>query len=289
MPASESETDLLDESEAEEDVGVKEDASQPLVVSRSAAKRKLDEDDDEIAALEKKLGIKGKKSKVLQEDGLDWLAGGSGSESEDEDAKNPEDMDWLKSKRRKASTREQKASSEANEDEGSSSESSGAIMPEDDDFEEFDSEEDPQSDQERLPPRKREKENPFVAPGTARGISAPPTKYIPPSLRKPASSDEEMLRHLHRQVQGKVNKVSESNMISILKEVEDIYKDNARQHVTSTLIDILIGLMTADVAHPDTVLITNAAFAAAVYKVVGTDFGAQLLERVVERYDHFGG
>lgn len=277
----ESDDEFVEEDAAEES---EEEISQP-VVSRST-KRKLEEDDAEIAALEKRLGIKGKKSKALQEDGLDWLAGGSGGESEDEDAVGPEDVDWLKNKRRKASAIATVIEAEDDGEEASASGSDDDMDDEMDDFEAFESEGEAQS----VPAsQKAKKENPYVAPGTTKGISDPTTKYIPPSLRKPASSDEEMLRHLHRQVQGKVNKVSESNMISILREVEDIYRDNARQHVTSTLIDILISLTTADVAHPDTVLITNAAFAAAIYKVIGTDFGAQLLERIVERFNHFAG
>lgn len=286
-PTSDVDTDLLEEDEEENSSDGGEEASEP-VVSRST-KRKLEEDDAEIAALEKKLGIRGKKSKALQEDGLDWLAGGSDGESEDDAVARPEDEDWLKSKRRKASARVEDAAIEESAKGSVMTESDAGLGVEGDDFEAFSSEDDDEVDEETPPSRTRQKENPYVAPGAIGGISTPQGKYVPPSLRKAATSDEEMLRRLHRQVQGKVNKVSESNMISILRELEDTYKENARQHVTSTLIDILIGLMTADVAHPDTVLITNTAFAAAVYKVVGTDFGAQLLEMAVERFDHFKG
>ena len=290
-PDLQEDSDLLGECGGEDEDDLEsedeEEVSQP-VVSRST-KRKLEEDDAEIAALEKKLGIKGKRSKALEGDGLDWLAGGSAGESEDEGDQRPDDLDWLRKKRRKAGTKGQGAVGEQSKDEESVSGADVDVAEEDDDFEDFSSEEHVEVDEDSTPPRERRKENPYVAPGNVAGISAPSAKYIPPSLRKAATSDEEMLRQLHRQVQGKVNKVSESNMISILREVEDIYKENARQHVTSTLIEILIGLMAADVAHPDTVLITHASFAAAVYKVTGPDFGAQLLEMIVERLDHFKG
>lgn len=290
-PESESQEDGQDtdgtEASSEGEGGGAQDQTDlsELVVSRPS-KRKLDEDDAEIAALEKKLGIKGKRSKALQDDGLDWLAGGS-DEDNDVDVQRPEDLDWLKSKRRQANTKAQEASSEESEigDEAASDENTDG----EDDFADFGSEAEQLSDDDTPRAAAVTKENPYVAPGTTYGTSSPAAKYVPPSLRKVASSDEEMLRQLHRQVQGKVNKVSESNLVSILREVEDIYKDNARQHVSSTLIEIFISLVAADVAHPDTVLITNAAFAAAVYKVIGTDFGAKLLERVVERFNHFNG
>ena len=74
----------LTESESETEEG--EDYVQAPVVSR-AVKDRLQQDDDEIAALEKRLGIKGKQSKAAEQDGLDWLADGSESENE-EDGRN---------------------------------------------------------------------------------------------------------------------------------------------------------------------------------------------------------
>ena len=78
----------------------------------SAVRAKLDDDDAEIRALEKKLGMRGKSKKKVGDEELDWLVGG-GLSSEDEDGfpisgkkrAAPEDEDWLKQKRRKAETK----------------------------------------------------------------------------------------------------------------------------------------------------------------------------------------
>ena len=55
-----------------------DDLNEPAApVLSKAVKSKLRDDNEEIAALEKKLGIKSKKSRALESDGLDWIAEGS--------------------------------------------------------------------------------------------------------------------------------------------------------------------------------------------------------------------
>jgi nucleolar MIF4G domain-containing protein 1 len=139
-------------------------------------------------------------------------------------------------------------------------------------------------DAEEAPP-KRARENPYIAPGTTG--DKPSGKYIPPSLRAPTTSDAELAGRLKRQVQGLLNRLSEANIISILGEVELLYQNSPRQYVTSTLIDLLLGLICDRSTLNDTFLILHAGFIAAVYKVIGPDFGAQMIERVVEGFDRY--
>ena len=68
-------------------------------------------------------------------------------------------------------------------------------------------------------------------------------------------------------------------------DIEKIYRDNARQHVTSTLVDLLLTSVCEPTALPDTLIILPAGFIAAVYKIIGTDFGAQVIQRVTELFD----
>ena len=145
-----------------------------------------------------------------------------------------------------------------------------------DDFESFTST--PKGQREGSIPKR---ENPYVAPGA--GESRGPAKYIPPSLRKPA--DDQQTQQLRRQLLGLLNKLSESNLISILREVETTYSNNARQHVTSTLIDLLIGLISDRSTLSDTFMILHAAFVSAVHKTIGVDIVAQLIEMLVEKFD----
>ncbi|KAL1639009.1 suppressor of glycerol defect [Diplodia intermedia] len=284
-------------------------------------KARLDEDDAEIAALEKKLGMKGKKKlpKGFDEDGLADLLDGLDDELDfavtGKRKRSSEDQAWLDSKRRKATglTAEESFSEDDSEegeegweddDEGLEepdgekevdgagdgfagfSEDESAEGSEDDldglEEDDFDEEE---SEQEVEQPKVRE--NPYKPPVSAE--AAPAGKYIPPSLRGPPSSDAEALTRLKRQTQGLLNRLSEANLISILKDIEKLYENNPRQYVTTTLIDLLLGLACDPSSLQDTFLILHAGFIAAVYKVVGTDFGAQLVERFAAEFDKYYG
>lgn len=300
-----------------------------------ATRAKLAEEDEEIAALEKKLGLKGKKGlpQSFKDDGLDELLEGLGGEEEGEDTdrqqrkKRKADGDeWLDRKRREAlearnqdigidedsgdASDDGEASTSA-DDEGSEMSLDGMEFPDGDseqfhmkdnenldtgdDFDGFDLDgADSSEGEERgeggvveeertseIAPRIRE--NPYVAPAV-NGQEAP-RKYIPPSLRKPSSSESEALGRLRRQIQGQVNRLTEANLISILGEIERIYRDNARQHVTSTLVDLLLTSVCEPTSLPDTLIILPAGFISAVYKIIGTDFGAQVIQRIVELFD----
>ncbi|KAI7484210.1 hypothetical protein KC351_g4664 [Hortaea werneckii] len=288
-----------DEDDDEEDERAKSDDS--FTISRQAAKAGLGHEEDEIAALERKLGMKGKKrSYDFGDDELDWLVTGSDSEDGGRGTKRkrPEDSKWLRDKRMKANERKEVDRRDPEDDENSDDDDSGEDDEQDedvenpfsedeisgDDFEGFDSEADAEAGTSAPPPPKRERENPYVAP-VAKEAAPSAGKYVPPSLRKPASSEDEALKQLRRQIQGQLNRLSEANMLSILTAIESVYTNNARQHVTSTLVDLLVSLVSDPAVLNDTFIILHAGFSAALYKVVGTDFGAQLLEKIVETFD----
>lgn len=288
-PVEESESASEDEGEA-----------RPRKISKTV-QSKLDEDDAEIAALEKKLGMKkGKKlPKAFADDGLGDLLGDLGDGSGDETKKRKRDADdWLRNKRRKAqglgvdesddeSDGESQDASELEDEDmdgledmddlsEGSDEDDGPGETEDSEFEGF--------DEEQPAPKKRE--NPYVAPVPA--PSEQPAKYIPPSLRAASGSESESLTRLRRQAQGQLNKLSESNLVSILGEFEKLYREYPRQHVTSTVISLLMGLICERSALQDTFLILHGGFIAALYKVIGMDFGAELVQKVVETFDAAG-
>lgn len=293
--------------------------SPPAKIPRSV-KKKLDEDEEEIATLEKKLGLKGKKKlpQSFTDDGLDELLegldGGEDSDAQRKKSKKAEGDEWLERKRRdarklakgKSVVVEDDDKDEDILDDGDRSDQDGASdmsldgpefpddvseedesqlggtddeLDMDDDFDGFGSDE----EEDGEPAPKRVRENPYVAP-TVSGEEAP-AKYIPPSLRKDASSDSEELTRLRRRTQGLVNRLTEANLISILGDIEGLYRENPRQHVTSILVDILLTSVCEPTSLPDTLIILPAGFIAAVYKIIGTDFGAQVIQRIVELFD----
>jgi len=288
---SDSEGDLEDMSEdddEDEDMSEEEDDQPAKPVVSRAVRSKLEDDDDEIAALEKKLGMKGKKKNKVGDDELDWLVNGSDEDGETGGAggkrKRPEDDAWLQEKRRKAGLKskpvKEVVQSESEDADGDDEDAMENPFSDDevesDDFDDMDSGD--EDDDEPTPPKK-ERENPYVAPMPKN--AAPVGKYIPPSLRKPAASDEEALKQLRRQLQGLLNRLSEANLLSILQSVEEVYQKSARQHVTSTMVDLLVSRASDPSILNETFLILHAGFATALFKVVGTDFGAQILEQII--------
>lgn len=285
----------------------------PAKVSRAVQER-LDQDEREIRALEKKLG-KRKKAAGGGDDGLDDLFGDLGDFSDEEALENPaskrkraEDDDWLASKRRKAlgtaappapesddGDEEDDLENPFSEDDDLDSEDLEGDDDEDledgdlDDDEEgdienpFSEDEISDDDDDEAEPAPRIRENPYVAPVAAN--AAPTTKYVPPALRGPPSSDAEALMRLKRQIQGLINRLSEANILTILKEIEKIYATNPRGYVNTTLIDLLIDMLSDPSALLESFIILHAGFIAAVYKVIGPDFGAQIVERIVSEFD----
>ncbi|KAJ5820048.1 hypothetical protein N7474_005639 [Penicillium riverlandense] len=279
----------IDLDEGDDDTEESEEESQGLHIS-ATVKSKLAQDDAEIAALEKKLGLKkGKKlPKAFEEDGLNDLLGDLAEDSEDDSRKRKREADdWLQSKRQKAQALQMEGRDDDEDDTESSdddidldeedfgSDSEGDEDSEGSEFAGFD-----ENDNKQL----KKRENPYVAPVT-KPQSNQPQKYVPPSLRARADPETESLTRLRRQAQGHLNKMSEANLISIVSEFEKLYRDYPRQHVTSTIIDLLMGLICERSALQDTFLVLHAGFIAALYKLMGMDFGAEIVQKIVETLD----
>lgn len=283
-----------------------------------AVKEKLDEDDAEIAALEKRLGLKGKKKlpKSLEEDGLDDILDGLGDEPDggSQKRKRSDYEEYLSSKRRNVGAEEGDSETddsdsdvekgfdvESDEDDLLSDDISSEKsidMEGNDDDQAFGKDEDDEdlddpfdqsdSDQSRDEKPQRVRENPYL-PGVSATVATAATvaRYVPPSLRGPPSSDQEVMTRLRRQLQGLLNRLSEANMLTILREIENVFNNNPRQYVTSILIDILMGMVCDRTSLTDTFMILHAGFISAVYKVIGPHFGAQILERIITEFDRY--
>ena len=267
-------------------------------VSRAVQDR-FARDDAEIAALEKALGVKGKQKlpKSFEDDGLNSLLEGVDEKNRIEDKestqeKRSEEKQWLEMKRLRAESgiNEGSSTGEATEDNTDSSEdemqspfeNEGTVEQgtELDEFHDLDLRSDQTGRPVQANPRKRKRENPYVAPVTDDSV-----KYVPPSLRKKEHSQSEDLSHLTRQLQGLLNRLSEANLLSILSDIEKLYRDYPRQHISTTLLDLLMGLLVDPTILSDTFIILHAGFLAAVYKVIGTDFGAQVIQRINEEFE----
>ncbi|KAL2889069.1 Suppressor of glycerol defect protein 1 [Ceratocystis lukuohia] len=148
------------------------------------------------------------------------------------------------------------------------------------DSESFDDDSADEEDEEGEASTPRVRENPYTAPTEGRIVE----KYVPPSLRKAALGSSETASRLQRQLQGYFNRLSESNMLGILKDVEKIYTNHARGDANNAMIDALMMQVCNPATLPDTFYVLTAGFAAAVYKIIGESFGSQLVTKVTELF-----
>ncbi|KAI0441792.1 hypothetical protein F4803DRAFT_401082 [Xylaria telfairii] len=287
-----------DEDEKEDGDGIKSKQPTKPKVSRSDLAG-IAEDEKDIAKFEKKLGLRGKKKlpKSFDEDGLAGLLQGlDGMDSDDEGGptsrskRKAEADEWLAQKRRKAEVAVIAADEDERrddmdegrfEDEDQSNGEIGFLDDEDDEggdgsdnFEGF-SEADEEAEQEGEPVRPQ-RENPYVAPTTN------VAKYVPPSLRKQPDSNGQVEAQLQRRIQGLINRLTNDNMMGILKDVTGLYQRTPRQLVTSTLVDLIMALVCSPEKRPDSFFTMIAGFIAVVHKSMGVAVSAQFLQRLVE-------
>lgn len=293
----------LSESEEESDDSLEGD-SEPKTNPKlsKAVQDKLAEDDAEIEAFERKLGIKkGRKSlpQSFKEDGLGDLMGypeEDGSEDNDDadEQKRKRDYDdWLSAKRQKTSASgmskaplSKRSRDEEDESADDLGEDSDAFMSEDEpsggdneyaseageSFEGFDSETETPST------TVTKRENPYVAPTTGTVVA----KYVPPSLRKAATSESEQKQRLKRSIQGLVNRLTDANLLSIVQSMEELYQKNARGDVTEIITDIILAQIYKPELLPDQFFVLTGGFTAAIYKIIGSSFGSHVIRRLVQ-------
>ncbi|ROT42700.1 hypothetical protein SODALDRAFT_326851 [Sodiomyces alkalinus F11] len=282
----------------------------PTRQTPKAARNNTAQDDAEIEALERKLGIrKDRKTlpKAFKDDGLlDLLDDSSDDDSEVPHKGKTEADEWLARKRLKAARSRERPrddaventdasdleeaedddslsaledGNEGHDDKGREEASDEASGSED----ESSQDEDPfavsgSDAEEHQPTMTRRRENPYVAPITDT------SKYIPPSLRKRSGNDTDLEARIRRKTQGPVNRVTEANLISIVEEINQIYRDHPRGLVTNVLTDLLMAQICEPTSKPDTLLVLSAGFVAALHKVIGVDFAAHFLNAVVDRF-----
>lgn len=255
---------------------------------------RLSAEDAEIAALERALGIKENSQlpKSFADDGLDILLDDSGDfRQANEDMvgkrKRTESIQWLAQKRQKVHSQDDICySSDLEEisENGSGNCSAGSLSNEgsndNGEVNAFDS-----SKKNLLLPNaqlSRVRENPYRAPLMLSSHKQSLNNNL--ASRSKVDSASEDLLPLRRQIQGFLNRLSEANFLSILREFEKLYQSHPRQHISDMLLDLLMGLLCDSAALQDTFIILHAGFIAAVYKIIGTDFGAQLIQRMDKEF-----
>ncbi|EDK36190.2 hypothetical protein PGUG_00288 [Meyerozyma guilliermondii ATCC 6260] len=235
-------------SKKEERKAIKKSKNEPVAPVDSHTMRQLEQDEQDIAYWSKKLGLKGgKKGKLTAQDENDVVGGLL------------DGLDFI----------DEIGAESAEEGEEGGENSEDFNLSENESNESFSSESESGSDSDGG------SENPYVAP----------TKYIPPAVRREQESESSENIALKRAIKGPLNKLSESNISSIVNEIIGQFSSNPRQIVNETITSIVIDSIVSQGRLLDTFVYLHAAVVAAIYRIRGIDFGAYFIQTLVEKYD----
>ncbi|KAJ1881552.1 suppressor of glycerol defect, partial [Kickxella alabastrina] len=119
-------------------------------------------------------------------------------------------------------------------------------------------------------------------------VSAAVSKYIPPSLRrKEAEAEDERIAAIRKALQGQLNRLSESNIEGIITQVEALYQKYPRHHVTDVLGDLILQAIRSRTHMLDSFLYVNAALVGAVYRAVGLEPIAHMVQKLMEEFEKY--
>ncbi|WFD25595.1 suppressor of glycerol defect [Malassezia nana] len=104
-------------------------------------------------------------------------------------------------------------------------------------------------------------------------------RYVPPALRQANPSIAQ--QKLQRLINGQLNRLGEGNVDSIVSELDGLYRSYARGDVTSTITRLVLDTISARANLSETVIVLYATLLTALHRLVGTEFGAYVLQELV--------
>ncbi|KAH6592162.1 hypothetical protein BASA61_004682 [Batrachochytrium salamandrivorans] len=110
-------------------------------------------------------------------------------------------------------------------------------------------------------------------------------KYIPPFLRKVDTTRTEKYLRLKRQLQGLLNRLTDTTLESIVMSIEEVFRSNSRHDVTEIITDIMLSYVGDQSNILDSFITTYAGLIAALYNAVGIEFGAHFIQALTEQFD----
>ncbi|KAL4090400.1 hypothetical protein QTP88_025249 [Uroleucon formosanum] len=105
------------------------------------------------------------------------------------------------------------------------------------------------------------------------------TAYIPPHLRKKQNEESEQLKRLKQQVKGLLNRLAETNMHSISRQIEDLYQVNSRNNMNETLYKCITdAIVRSECVSPYRIIVESSTLITVLHTNVGSEIGAFFLQ-----------
>ncbi|XP_055390573.1 nucleolar MIF4G domain-containing protein 1 homolog [Condylostylus longicornis] len=117
-------------------------------------------------------------------------------------------------------------------------------------------------------------------------------KYIPPHVRDQMNYDQikdpkkkEKLDKLKRQVKGLLNRLTESNIIKISKDIESLYRNNSRFDMNNIFSELLFSAIVSNILSKERMVLEYTMLIAILHVNVGNEISAHLLENLIVKFE----
>ncbi|XP_025414440.1 nucleolar MIF4G domain-containing protein 1 [Sipha flava] len=108
--------------------------------------------------------------------------------------------------------------------------------------------------------------------------------YIPPHLRKKENEESEQLKRLRQQVKGLLNRLAETNMHSISRQIEDLYQVNSRNDMNETLYKCITdAIIHSECITPYRIVVESGTLITILHTNVGSEIGAFFLQNLATK------
>lgn len=113
----------------------------------------------------------------------------------------------------------------------------------------------------------------------------PLSKYVPPALRAKASDSTSLEQQkLRRHINGQLNRLAESNLDTIVSELDALYQTYPRGDVTANITEQCLDTITAQMNLSESIVVLYAALLTAMHRIVGAEFAAHVLQACISRF-----
>ncbi|XP_025190646.1 nucleolar MIF4G domain-containing protein 1 homolog [Melanaphis sacchari] len=110
--------------------------------------------------------------------------------------------------------------------------------------------------------------------------------YVPPHLRKKQSDESEQLKRLRQQVKGLLNRLAETNMHSISRQIEDFYQVNSRNNMNETLYKCIAdAIIRSECVSPYRIIVESSTLITVLHTNVGSEIGAFFLQNLATKFN----
>lgn len=110
-------------------------------------------------------------------------------------------------------------------------------------------------------------------------------KYIPPHLKYKLSEENEKIVRLKRILKGNINRLAESNLPKIAKEIDGLYMENSRNDMNSTLTILIVEALGSHVLSIERSVLEHMLLLSVLHANVGSEVGAHFLEVIVKKFN----